>query len=84
MKTLALDERDVTVQELLRWAAGEAVLIRDEKGNEFILEEADDLEREAAELGSNEAFMRFLSERSKEPGTITLDQIERELQAKGN
>ena len=53
--------------------------MRREEGGEFILEVADAFEREVAELSQNEKFMAFLAERSKEPGVVSLDEIDRKL-----
>jgi hypothetical protein len=79
MRTLDLRQQQVTVTELLRAARTEAVRIVDEEGEEFIVEAADAFEREVAELGQSEKFMAFLAERSKEPGVISLDDLERKL-----
>jgi predicted ATPase len=79
MRTLDLRQQRVTVDELLRVARTESVLIVAEEGDEFILEVADAFEREVAELSQSEKFMAFLAERSKEPGVISLDDIERKL-----
>ncbi|MBI3944398.1 MAG: hypothetical protein HY321_00610 [Armatimonadetes bacterium] len=81
MKTIGLGGEGITIQEVLRWADGDVVLIRDGNGKEFILEEADAFEREVAELGASKEFMRFLAERSKEPASISLDEIERDLES---
>ena len=58
MRTLDLRQQQVTVTELLRAARTEAVRIVDEEGEEFIVEAADAFEREVAELGQSEKFMR--------------------------
>jgi hypothetical protein len=50
-----------------------------EEGDEFILEVAEAFEREVAELGQSEKFMEFLAERSKEPGSVSLDDLARKL-----
>ena len=75
MKTLDLTECQVTLEEMLGWARADSVLIRAQDGHEFILEEADDFEREVAALGSNEKFMQFLRERSQEQATISLGEF---------
>jgi hypothetical protein len=79
MRTLDLRQQQVTVIELLQFARTESVRIVDEEGAEFILEAADALEREVVELGQSEPFMAFLAERSKEPGGISLEELERKL-----
>ena len=79
MRTLDLRQQRVTVDELLRVARTESVRIVAEEGDEFILEVADAFEREVAELSQSEKFMTFLAKRSKEPGVISLDDIEHKL-----
>jgi hypothetical protein len=79
MRMLDLRKQSVTVEELLNWASSDSVLILAQDGHEFILEEANDFEREVAMLGNSETFMKFLEERSKESGTIPLDEVERTL-----
>ena len=66
MKTIKLDKHAPSVDELLAIARGESVLLVSEDGRRFVLEEADDFDREVAQLGSSEQFMKFLQERSKE------------------
>lgn len=75
MKTLDLKQRSVDVRELLAWALTESVLIRSEDGHEFILESADDFDREVAELGNSETFMSFLAERAAEYDVVDLDDL---------
>ncbi|MGH8056809.1 MAG: hypothetical protein ACREOH_06165 [Candidatus Entotheonellia bacterium] len=79
MRTLDLRQQQVTVAELLQCARTETVRIVDQEGEEFILEAADAFAREAAELGQSEPFMAFLAERVKEPGVISLEDLERKL-----
>jgi hypothetical protein len=80
MITLDLRDQTVTIEELLRIASSDSVLIRSNGGQEFILEAADTFEHEVAELGGSEKFMQFLAERSKEPGTIPIEQLKQELE----
>jgi hypothetical protein len=48
-------------------------------GTIFVLEPADEFEREIAQLGQSERFMAFLAERSKEPGGISLEAANKRL-----
>ncbi|MBA3495162.1 MAG: hypothetical protein H0T87_13895 [Gammaproteobacteria bacterium] len=79
MRTLDLRQQQTTVDELLRFARAETVRIVNANGDEFILEAADAFEREVAELGQSDRFMAFLAKRSKEPGVVSLDDLERKL-----
>jgi hypothetical protein len=79
MKTLNLAERQITVEELLRSAADETLLIRSKEGLTFVLEATDAFDREVAELGASDRFMAFLAARSKEHGDLSLDEIDKRL-----
>lgn len=74
----------MTVEELLRLAQAEEVIIRDREGQEFVLESADDFAREVARLGQSERFTAFLAERAQEPGSTTLEESERTLRGAGD
>ena len=74
MKTLDLSKQQVTVDELLRSAEGEAVLIRSQDGHSFLLEAADLFEQEVARLAASEKFLTFLAQRSREKASIPLEQ----------
>ena len=45
----------------------------------FIIEPADAFEQEVAMLRQSKKFMAFLAERSQEPATLSLDELEREI-----
>ncbi len=79
MITLDLRHQQITLEELFRVARSESVLIVTDEGQEYILEAADEFDREVAELGRSEKFMDFLAERRKESGRIPLEEIERRL-----
>ena len=49
------------------------------KGTTYVLEEADDFDREVAQLGDSETFMRFLEKRSKEKSVISIEEFADEL-----
>ena len=82
MITLDLRQQTLTVDELLRLASSDSVLIRTDDGQEYILESADEFDREVAMLGQSEKFMQFLAERSKEKGAVTLEQLKKDLDEK--
>ncbi|MBI4456680.1 MAG: hypothetical protein HY644_12370 [Acidobacteria bacterium] len=81
MKTIKLDRKAPSVNELVAIARSESVLLVSEDGTRFVLEEADDFDREVAKLGSSEKFMRFLKKRSKEKGVISVEQFAKELKS---
>ncbi len=79
MKTINLDKKAPSVDELLAIARREVVLLISHDGTRFVLEEADDFEREAAQLGNSEKFMKFLEERSCEKSVTSIGQFADEL-----
>jgi len=79
MRTLDLRQTQMSLTALLQAARQESIRILSEDGSEFILEAADELDREVAELGQSEKFMSFLAERSQEPGSISLEELEQRL-----
>ena len=79
MKTLDLTKKSITLDELLELAAAGSVRILTTDGRAFVLEKADDFEKEVALLGKSKKFRRFLNERSKETATTSLEDYRRSL-----
>jgi hypothetical protein len=75
MKVIDLKSETHSVDELITLAKSETVLIHSVDGFDFILEEADEFDREVASLGSSDKFMSFLEERSEEEVDISLDEV---------
>ncbi len=75
MKTVDLREGEHSLSEVLTLAKSEAVLIRSASGEDFLLEQADEFDREVAALGASEKFMSFLGARAKETGDIPLEEV---------
>ena len=80
MKTVDLTQEERTLDDLLDLAKSELVVIQTADGHHFILEEADNFEREVAALGKSEKFMRFLEERSREEGGVSVRDIAQGLE----
>jgi len=83
MTKLDVRQTPVSVDELLQMASDAAVLVVNRDGNEFVVEAADAIDREVAQLAASEKFMSFLDERSQEPGSVSLEEIERRRLAVG-
>ena len=75
MKRIDLSKGQPSLTEVLTLAKSEAVLIHSASGEDFILEQADDFDREAAALGGSERFLSFLEARSNETGDIPISEI---------
>ncbi|MBW8878313.1 MAG: hypothetical protein JF614_25395 [Acidobacteria bacterium] len=66
------------MEAALDLARQEPVLLVTPDGHEFLLGEADDFEKEVEALRNSQAFQRFLDERSRSTGRISLAEIEAE------
>ena len=82
MKTVNLNKETPSVGDLLAMARKKSVLLVSPDGASFVLEEADDFDREVAELGNSARFMRFLQKRSKERTVVSIEQFAEELTQK--
>lgn len=72
MKKVDLTKEHRSLNEVLTFARLEAVLIHSASGEDFVLEPADEFDREVATLGASETFMSFLDARAKETGDVSL------------
>jgi hypothetical protein len=79
MKTINLKEESPSVAQLLAMARKKSVLLVSKDGATFVLEEADEFDREVAELGNSEKFIKFLSKRSKEKAVISIEEFAKQL-----
>ena len=79
MKTIKLYNITTSMDELLAIARREGVLLVSRDRPSFVLEEADDFEREVAQLGNSGKFMKFLKERSHEKSATSIEQLTGEL-----
>jgi hypothetical protein len=79
LKTLNLAEKHITLNQALDLAAVGSIRILTAEGHAFVLEQADDFEKEVELLGKSKKFRRFLNERSKEAGKTSLEDYQRSL-----
>lgn len=79
MKTVHLEEERMNLEEALDLARKEPLLFVTADGQEFLLSEADDFDREVESLRSSVSFQQFLDERSRSKVRISLDEIEAEV-----
>jgi len=75
MKTIDLTKGRHTLSEVLGLAMSETILIRSRSGEDFVLEQADEFDREVAALGTSERFASFLDKRSRETGDIPISEV---------
>lgn len=79
MKTLDLTRKRIALDKLLDLASAGSIRILAADGRAFVLEAADDFEKEVELLGKSKKFRRFLNERSKEAATTSLEDYRRSL-----
>jgi hypothetical protein len=79
VKTLDLTRKHITLEEVLKLASAGSVRIITADGHAFILEDADDFDKEVQLLGKSKKLRRFLKERSKEAATTSLEDYRRSL-----
>lgn len=80
MITLDLRQRQISLDEILNAVDQDSVIIIRADGKRFVLEPEDAFAQEVATLGQSEKFMAFLAERAQEPGGISLEEFERQLE----
>ena len=75
MKTVDLTTEKHTLADVLELARAEDVLIHSASGGDFLLERADEFDREVGALGASDKFMSYLNARSEESEELTLKQV---------
>jgi hypothetical protein len=79
MKTIAVPPQAAEINELLDQAREDELLVRTADGSEFLLSAVDEFDREIARTRQNAKLMALLDERAKQPKTIPLDEVKRQL-----
>jgi len=79
MKTIDLAQVQPSLSEILAAAKDEAILIRSASGEDFLLEPADEFDREVASLAASEKFTAFLQARSNETNDKPLSEVRERL-----
>ncbi|MBN1900038.1 hypothetical protein JW926_01780 [Candidatus Sumerlaeota bacterium] len=75
MKSIDLRKKERSLTEILKLAKSDTILIHSNSGEEFVLEQADAFDVEAADLSHSEKFMKFLDSRKAESGDIALEEV---------
>ena len=73
MKTINLTQESPSLNDLLALARNDSVRLVSEEGTTFVLEEADDFDREVTELGQSKRFKKFLDDRATEKGVVSIE-----------
>ena len=74
MKTITISRRARSVHALLKRARRENVILRSPEGEEFILAEVGDFNREIELTRQNRALMNFLDSRAQQTETVSLEE----------
>lgn len=79
MKTVIISKRARGINELLKEARRENLIIRSPDGHEFILAEVDDFDREIALTRQNKELMELLDQRARQTKTVPLGEVKAQL-----
>ncbi|MEK7405635.1 MAG: hypothetical protein AAB225_11055 [Acidobacteriota bacterium] len=74
MKTITISRRAKSVTALLKRARRENVILKSPEGEEFILAEVDDFNREIELSRQNRALMKFLDARARQTETVSYEE----------
>ena len=83
MKTVTIPPQAAEVNALLEQARDEDVLVRTADGTEFVVTVVDEFDLEIARTRQNAKLMAMLDERAKQPRTIPLEEVKRQLGLNG-
>jgi hypothetical protein len=79
MKTIELDQSNLTIVELIALAEEDTLILRKLDGSEFVLSAIDDLSTEVETLSQNQEFMDFLVDRSQSTRRVSLEEARKRL-----
>ena len=79
MKTIDLAKNQLSLDEALRSARGESLLLRCANGERFVVSLADDFATEVELLRRNHAFLEFLDSCKKDETSVSLAEAEKGL-----
>ena len=79
MKTVNISTQAKTITSLLKKAQKGGLILRSPEGQEFILAEIDDFNREIDLTRQNKALMKFLDARGKQTKTVKAVDVKKQL-----
>jgi len=79
MKTIYLARENPTLLDLLTLADKDNIILRTQAGREFVIAEVNDFSREVELVRQHEELMKFLSQRSRETKSYTLEETKERL-----
>ena len=79
MKTITIPPQAAEINDLLKQASEEDVLVRSPDGTEYVLSAVDDFDHELVLTQQNVKLMALLVERAKQSRRVPLDEVKRQL-----
>jgi len=79
MRTVVVSKRAKGINELLKQARRQNLIIRSPEGHEFILAEVDDFNREIELTRQNKRLMELLDRRGRQTRTVPLSEAKTRL-----
>lgn len=79
MKVIELTKSENSLQELLKIARRETVILRQANQQGYVLAPIDETDLEVEVLRNNKEFMAYLDQLSKQKATLSLEDVEKEL-----
>jgi hypothetical protein len=79
VKTVNIASQPVSAAELLEMARSDSLLVKTDKGDSFVISQADEFATEVELLRRNHTFLSMLDEFKEENETISLEKVEKEL-----
>jgi len=79
VKTVNIASQPVSAAELLEMARSDSLLVKTDKGDSFVISQADEFATEVELLRRNHTFLSMLDEFKEENETIPLEKVEQEL-----
>jgi hypothetical protein len=79
MRTINVSAKEKTINSLLKKAQRGGLILRSPKGQEFILAEISDFNREIELTRQNKALMRLLNARGKQTKTFIASEVKKQL-----
>lgn len=79
MKTITLNDTNLTALELLKLAEKEAIIIMEKDGKEYVISLIDDFNYEVESLKNNQEFLNFLERRNQSQQKVSLTEARKIL-----
>ena len=79
MRTVNVSTKEKTINSLLKKAQGGGLILRSPEGQEFILAEISDFNREIELTRQNKTLMKLLDARGKQTKTFKVPEVKKQI-----